>query len=158
MFKNEKEKKSSLVKVFFFLNQSDWHGYESESVWAEKLSSNQCQLRNTPFFAKGVSFEDIVIVRPENETLIFDSVSIHTGHSTYRVIVDSNVPKSTFDKYWRPLSFLGCTYESTNNAQLLLAIDVPPKADIYEVYSLLEKGESDNVWGFEEGHCGHPLK
>ena len=38
-----------------------------------------------------------------------------------------------------------------------LAVDVPPKADIYEVYSLLEAGEQNGVWEFDEGHCGHPL-
>ncbi|MCP5335133.1 MAG: DUF4265 domain-containing protein [Oceanospirillaceae bacterium] len=43
--------------------KNQWHGYESESVWAEKISNDRCRIRNTPFYAKGVSFEDVVFVR-----------------------------------------------------------------------------------------------
>ena len=37
----------------------------------------------------------------------------------------------------------------------LLAVDVPPDTDINVVYTLLDKGEKDGIWSFEEGHCGH---
>lgn len=39
----------------------------------------------------------------------------------------------------------------------LFAIDVPPEADIHGVYSMLEDGEREGAWDFEEGHCGHPM-
>jgi len=51
---------------------------------------------------------------------------------------------------------LGCTYENANSR--LLSIDVPPSVDIYKAYSLLELGEKEGVWDFEEAHCGHPLR
>jgi hypothetical protein len=35
---------------------------------------------------------------------------------------------------------------------------VPPETDVYEAYAALEAEENANVWGFEEAHCGHPLK
>jgi Domain of unknown function (DUF4265) len=62
---------------------------------------------------------------------------------------------SAFRKPWAQLSALGCTYEGADDK--LLSIDVPPHADIDEVYALLEAGEESGTWDFEEGHCGHPL-
>lgn len=149
---------STLTKVFFELDTNDWHGNESESLWAEPVSSNRYRLRNTPFFAKDVSFEDVVFARQQAGNLIFESISIAAGHSTYRILLEKNLPNAEFSKYWNPLEALGCSYESADRTKtLMLAVDVPPSVNIYEVYSLLEKGEKDGVWSFEEGHCGHAL-
>ncbi len=57
---------------------------------------------------------------------------------------------------WRRLQELGCTYERANRR--LIAIDVPPRTDVYAVYRVLEEGEKAKYWEFEEGHCGHPLR
>ncbi len=149
---------ASLTKVFFKLNADSWHGYSTESVWAEPISSNRYRLRNTPFFAKGVSFEDIVFIQEQDGDLVFESTSIAAGHSTYRILLGKSVPDRDFSKYWHPLEEAGCSYESAvREKMLLLAVDVPPNADINAVYKLLEKGEKDGIWGFEEGHCGHAV-
>ncbi|MEL7521275.1 MAG: hypothetical protein AAGJ80_06605, partial [Cyanobacteria bacterium J06553_1] len=57
----------------------------------------------------------------------------------------------------------GCSYESgtekmSDGKKILYAIDVPTETDVYEVYDILEEGEEKDVWVFEEGHVGHPLK
>jgi hypothetical protein len=153
-----KPRTPALVKVVFYLGENEWHGYKTETVWAEKISEGRCRLRNVPFFAKGVGCDDVVFVSNNDGSLSFDSVSMSAGHSTYRVIVDSDVSAEIFEEYWKSLESLGCSYESAEGKKKLIAVDVPPKADIYKVYSVLEKGESENVWSFEEGHCGHPLK
>jgi len=148
----------SLVKVFFELDDSDWHGYGSESVWAEPISSDRYRLRNTPLFAKGVSFEDVVFVKETEDGFLYKSTSIAAGHSTYRILFDKQVSNDEFQKYWSPLQDLGCTYESADRgAMILFAVDVPPSTDIHEAYRLLNEGEEDGCWGFEEGHCGHTV-
>ena len=40
---------------------------------------------------------------------------------------------------------------------ILLAVDIPPNVDIHKAYELLDYGEQAGIWGFEEGHCGHPI-
>ena len=142
-------------KVTFVLDPEEWHGYKTETVWAEAVATDRYRLRNTPFFAKGVSVEDVVRVRRQDGALFFDAVSISSGHSTYRVVVDKATESDVLEEYWLPLQTLGCTYESAEMNVLLLAVDIPPDVDIYAAYALLEKGESDSVWYFEEGHCGH---
>ena len=146
---------SHLRKIVFVLDPEAWHGYETETVWAEGVAANRYRLRNTPFFAKGVSVEDVVRIRSQGGALFFDGVSISSGHSTYRIIVNDATEPSVLEDYWSPLQTLGCTYESAEMNTLLLAVDVPPGVDVYAAYTLLEKGEADGIWYFEEGHCGH---
>lgn len=152
-----KQQKEKLTKVFFDLDPDDWHGYSTESLWAEKVGSDRFRLRNTPFFARGVSAEDIVIAKPKDGNLFFETKSISAGHSTYRIIVNEQVSDSELEAYWTPLAKLGCTYESAELKLRLLAVDVPQSANIYEVYALLEKGQKSDIWSFEEGDCGHKL-
>ena len=61
----------------------------------------------------------------------------------------------TFKKFWKPLQEIGCTYEKGMGR--LYAVDVPSSTDIYRAYKLLEEGKKNNIWEFEEGHCGHTL-
>jgi len=148
-----------MKKIFFLFGANEWHGHDSESVWGEYVGGNKYKIKNSPFFAKGVSFEDIVSTSEQNKKLIFDKVIISAGHSTYRLLVkEVNVP-SPFYSYWKPIENLGCSYEE--NAEMALrmyAIDVPASVNIHELYKLLEIGETQGIWDFEEGHCGHVLE
>jgi hypothetical protein len=144
-------------KITFLLDADAWHGYATETLWATQTGVDRFRLENSPFFANGVSYEDEVKVRISGGELIFEAVAKRGGHSTYRVLMDRTVANGNVQRYWEPLQNLGCTYESREGKTRLWAIDVPPEADIHSVYRLLEKGESDGVWSFEEAHCGHPI-
>jgi hypothetical protein len=125
-------------------------------MWAQKVSDNRYRLRNSPYFARGVSFEDVVFAELDpQEELIFTGVSLRSGHSTYRIILKVELDSLQFREHWAPLEKDGCTFEGAR--EKLLAVDVPPRADIYGVYALLQRGENAGAWEFEEGHCGQPL-
>jgi hypothetical protein len=146
-----------LVKLIFELEPSDWHGHATESVWAIPLGDDKYRVQNVPFYAYGVSYDDVVIAKPDQEgRLIVEGVPERGGHSTYRVILDAETKDEEFEAAWQRLESLGSTYERATNR--LIAIDVPPETDIHEAYGALESEEKKNVWGFEEAHCGHPLK
>jgi hypothetical protein len=144
-----------LVKLTVPLEAQAWHGSATETLWAEKLANGQYRLRNTPFYAYGLSVEDIVFAQEEAGGLVFTGIARHGGHSTYRIVKSEGVALSRFQEQWEPLQKLGCSYEEGPGR--LLAVDVPPEADIHAVYSILEQGEQGRSWSFEEGHCGHPL-
>lgn len=145
-----------LQKIYFPLDSSDWHGAGSESLWAKELANGCFKLMNIPFYAKDISLDDIVAIQYSEDKLWFKSVIKHSGHSTYRVLLWDKIEEHLFDLYWKPLEEKGCTYEKAKMG--FYAIDVPPSSNIHEVYSLLEIGEHDSIWEFEEGYCGHPLK
>jgi hypothetical protein len=145
------------VKVTFELEPSDWHDHATESVWAVPLGGDKYQVQNVPFHAYGVSYYDVVTARPnELGQLIVQGVDQRGGHSTYRVILNPGTTDEEFETAWNELGSLGSTYERATDR--LVAIDVPPETDIYKVYAGLESGERNNVWGFEEAQCSHPLK
>lgn len=144
----------TLVKVTFDLDPNEWHGSATESLWAEPLGNCFYRIRNVPFFVRGVSHEDVVVGRSEGLTIKSQHVEARGGHSTYRVrLLQGGTHCEQFARYWSPIKAQGCTYEEGR----VVAVDVPPAADIYAVYSSLEAGAKAGVWDFEEGHCGHAL-
>ena len=135
-----------------------------ETLWAALKQTPRgflYELLNSPWYAKGVSHLDQVRATPSEAGLKFHSVIVRGGHSTYWLRFPPDSPN--FETYWAPLQALGCTYEGGRTTNFVsgslvrYSVDVPPEADIYQVYALIEKGETEGVWEFAEGHCGHPL-
>lgn len=144
-----------LVKVSFPLPPDSIPGGGTETVWAEDLGSGSYRVRNSPFYIKGISFEDIVRAKEKDDQLLFSDVAARGGHSTYRLFLRGGRSEEDFIRAWEPLEQLGCSYEGATKR--LLAIDVPPEANIYQAYKRLQDGEAAGIWDFQEGHCGHPL-
>ena len=145
--------RTDLEKVVFELEE-DWHGYGTESMWAERIDENEFRLRNSPFYAKGVSFLDEVETINVMGQNVFKEVLQAGGHSTYRIIIFQEQYEINFERFWEPLETIGCNYERAT--EILFAIDVPPTTDVQEVCRLLDVGSEEGVWDFEEGHRGHP--
>jgi uncharacterized protein DUF4265 len=153
-----------LVKVHFDLDSSDWHGHGGESVWAEPILGTEWtnfRMMNSPFFVRGVSFQDVVKAKPYEASLVFEFEEVveRGGHSTYMLIMEASQPR--VDAYWNMLEKMGCSYESSQidlsiGRRPLYSVDVPPSADIYEVYEVLERGANDKVWMFQEGYAYLP--
>lgn len=144
-----------LVKVFVQLEPADWHDYQTESVWADPLGGDLYRIRNAPFYALGLSHDDVVRASLADDVLVAQGVDRRGGHSTYRFITIDGITDEQWAPYWQPLEEIGCTYE--RGGARLFALDVPPETDINKVYELLDVGEKAGVWGFQEAHCGHPL-
>jgi hypothetical protein len=154
---------NGLTRVFFKLDPSDWHGLQTESLWAEPIAAAQggdlFVVRNSPFYTRDVSYLDIVrAVRGIHvRGLDFAGLVGSRGHSTYRLLVQED--RGEFEKYWNRLKHLGCSYESGSVAVgTLYSVDVPDTTDIYEVYKILEEGQKHDVRMFEEGRVGHSLR
>jgi hypothetical protein len=149
MMRDCKVEKADLVKVVFEIQgESVCH---TESLWARPEGDGRYRLCNSPFYAFGVSFEDVVFARDVDGLLMFTGVAATSGHSTYRLSLN-DVDRELLEAALANLNSLGCTYEQGP----YLALDVPPESDIHRVYALLEEGEARGLWEFEEGHCGHP--
>jgi hypothetical protein len=156
-----------LRKICFYTNPKEWHGRPSETLWAEPIektaSSTIFRLRNSPFFAEGVSFLDVISAKPgrDGDGLEFAGVIERSGHSTYLILAPAD--STDFGENWKVLEDLGCSYESKtltrkSGEEMLYAVDVPPEADIDAVYESLGHGERNGVWTFQESHVGHKLK
>ena len=94
-------------KVYFQFGANEWHGHDSESVWAEHVGGDKYKIMNSLFFAKGVSFEDVILAKEKDGRLIFDKKIISAGHSTYRILIKSADVPNPFHIYWKPIEKLG---------------------------------------------------
>ena len=149
-----------LVKVRFELDSSAWHGHGSETLWAAPIATApRCfRLANSPFFVTGISQMDVVEAADGEDRRIveFNRVVERGGHSTYMLLVEAE--DASYRLHWNVLEQKGCTYESTHidlsiGMRLLLSVDVPPSADLHEVYRTLERGEAEGIWEFQEGYA-----
>jgi hypothetical protein len=144
-----------VVKVKVPLPPDTAFGGDSESLWAEVTNDGLYRIRNVPFFAKGLSFGDVVRAKQEKGELIFRNVARRGGHSTYRIFASKGRQQLEVLALLEQLKGMHCTYEAAT--QNLLGIDVPPEANIREIYSALEEAERKGIIDFQEGHCGHPI-
>jgi len=146
-----------MEKIFVRLEPDAWHGHSFESLWATKLEDGIYRVENSPFFVKGLAFEDIVETQVADGANLFVKTVTSSGRSTYRIIPNEGTDEAKFDSFWTPLKGEGCTYEQGNFGYDIYSVDVPDVADIHKVFALLETGLSNSVWDFEEGCCCHRI-
>jgi hypothetical protein len=124
-----------------------------ERMHATNTGDGKYILRNSPFYAFGISAEDVFYATSEDGELTFSGVASRGGHSTYRVRLPAQRDHAEFLKNWEELERLGCTYEgSSADTHRLYTIDVPPTIDVLKVYRVLEEKEQRGIWVFEEAH------
>lgn len=124
-----------------------------ENMHAKGLLNGNFILDNIPFHAYGISCGDEFSATSESGRFVFKEVVRRGGSSTYRVRLPEGKTHDDFLKYWPPLAALGCSFEGSGlDQQRLYAIDVPAGSDVSAVYDILEQGEQDGHWEFEEGH------
>ena len=153
MAQRHPESGREMVKVRIRLQPAAWHRIKGENLWAERIDERRYRLSNIPCLAYGVSFNDVVFASVQHGELTFEGVSIHSGHSTYRLFMLDGVSPEAFREHWQPLKELGCGYEGGQSGPW--AVDVPPNADLNKAIERFEQGERDGIWEFEEGHRGH---
>lgn len=147
-----------LSKIRFSLPTEDQAaGVEAENLWAAALEDGRYRIDNIPFYIYGISFGDVVRAEEIGGRLVFREVVSRSSHSTYRILIKDSAGFSStgFTNHWLALERLGCACEIAKHRWV--AIDVPPATDVFAVYKILEAGEEQGVWSFEEGHCGHPV-
>ena len=149
------------IRVRLKLDHDSWHGTASEGIWTRLVKSLAdkaiVEVNNIPFFSKALSFRDKIVIAFRNNEVVFDSIVERGGHSTYRVFLQN--PDDDKRKILPTLNTLGCFWESTRfNGGELFALDIPPEVNIHDIYEILDRGQKEGLWLFEEGYIGHLLE
>jgi hypothetical protein len=125
-------------------------GPAEDWLWAEPLGSGRFRVESCPFFAYGVSRDDVVhaeVGAGEDAPRLEDVVE-KGGHRTLRLALDPAVELSDsgIQGLLERLLELGCTHESLRPK--LVAIDLPPEVDVAVVAELLQALVDDRalVW------------
>ncbi|ACG72596.1 conserved hypothetical protein [Anaeromyxobacter sp. K] len=147
----ELEAAEGLVRVRVPLDRAPGEpGPAEDWIWAEPLGSGRFRVESCPFFAYGVSRDDVVSAAAVEgeESPRLDDVVEKGGHRTLRLALDARAELGA-----RPVQGLlerllevGCTHELLRPK--IVAIDVPPEADLDLVAELLQDRarEGTLVW------------
>jgi hypothetical protein len=132
------------AKILFRISNDDGAA-EVETLWATKLEGDNYQFDNSPFYAYGVSWQDIVFspYDQDEEFPTFQHVVSKSGHRTIRIIFDPPVEDGNpSDQVLQGVIALGCTYEGENRGYM--SIDIPPHVELETVRNYLI--ERDANW------------
>ena len=123
---------------------------DSETLWATPLGSNLYRLENSPFFAYGVSWLDIVeaLKSDISNTLEFVQCLRKSGNRTMRVIFEaSRLTEAPAQEILRNLEAMGCSYEGMQPR--LVSLNVPREVDLDVVAEFLTS-QSGIEWEYAD--------
>ena len=122
---------AAAVKVL--LQQED----HVETLWAERVGPDLYRLDNSPFWAYGVSWQDIVEAHPDTAgQLRMTRVVEKGGHRTVRVFLDASPEQSAEARaLLNGVSALGTTHEGMTARYIV--IDIPPGVELMAVAAYL---------------------
>ncbi len=113
------------------------HLRDVETLWAVPVGTNLYRLDNSPFFAYGVSWQDIVEARPaDDQFLEFVRCVRKSGNRTLRVIFqDYRNEDQPAKEILRELRNFGCSYEGMQPR--MISINVPPMVHLDDIARFL---------------------
>lgn len=143
------------VKVVFDLPRDDdgWPPVGTEAVWATRLPErDHVRLDNVPWFARNVAEGDVFRVRADNHGILWAVEKVAwSGYCTIRVIPwREGQLAGDRQRVLDMFAPFGVTGEGI--AQFgMVALSVPPEADLGAVKRLLNDGQAGGWWDYEEG-------
>ena len=117
---------------------------EVETLWARQLGNDLYELDNTPWYAYGVSWHDVIEARPQSPDDFpqFVRVVQKSGYRTIRLILDPPADKSADSQaILDGLQELGCSYEGANPH--FIGVDIPSSVDLMTVRQFLITTEQE---------------
>ncbi|MFG2598058.1 DUF4265 domain-containing protein [Streptomyces sp. NPDC048462] len=142
------------VKVHFRMDMDEdgWPPSSVESLWSVDLGDGTVRLDNTPWFVRGVVCGDIIRVEIDDEGIRWAGKTVRASENcTIRLIVlKGDGSAAARQSVLRAFHKLGTTGEGIERFRMV-ALDVPPEADLPRIRKLLERGEVKRWWHWEEG-------
>ena len=77
-------KKDNNIKVNFYYYDLEGQ-LVIESVWANK-EKNYYRIKNIPFFAPSIAYDDLISVEKDGNELFFDNIIKPSGNSTIQIV------------------------------------------------------------------------
>ena len=134
-----------MVKIRFL----DPGSANTETLWATPVEPNLYQLENSPFFAHGVSWGDIVEARfAKDKILEYVRCVRKSGNRTLRAIFrDLQTADAAAEAVLSELRKLGCSYEGMQPR--MISVNVPPEVDLGVIVAFL-KQQSGLQWEYAD--------
>ena len=143
-----------LIKIRFgFVPREGWLPYDTESMWASRLSDDTARLENVAFLQDGVAQGDVGRFRNDADGTFWATDRVRaSGHCVVRVLPLPTGPlgpsASAVHAAFAPFGLGG---EVFSEELPLVAFDVPADADFAAIQQVLADGATQGWWHFEVG-------
>ena len=129
------------AKVLFRVPNEDG-GADVETLWAYDLGSDKYKLDNLPYYAYGVSCDDVVLAPFDEDEQFptFKKVISKSGNRTIRIIFD--LPMESGNRSGDLIARLvamGCDFEGANKKYIV--VNIPPSVELNAVAEQLNLAE-----------------
>lgn len=142
------------VKVRFRLERDaeGWPPVASEGVWARPLGGGRYQVENTPWFVRNLANGDVVRAQPDADGALWAMERVEwSGWGTIRVIPRPDGPLAgSLAAVLEEFGLLDVSGEGLEQYGIV-ALEIPPDADLGAIKDRLASGERSGLWYFEEG-------
>jgi len=137
----------NLVKVLVEI-PNHW-AKSGESIWAKPLASDLYEIHNTPFYAYGLNYLDVVHAKSDDpkKKPVVTRLERRSGRRTLRVLFEDFVERSQRLLILKRLDQHGVTWEGSEYR--LFALDIPPDGNYQAVCDLLWAWEQDGLLQYE---------
>ncbi len=147
--------RDGLVHVVFELEVDDegWPPVSGERVWAEPLGSDSYRIENTPWFVRNIAADDIVRAVPSNDTSwpVYVKKIRWGGNYAIRIIPFRTGRLAGSLQAVLELCAAHGAYGEGAGTYPIVALTIPPEADITRLRALLKQGQAEGWWDYEEG-------
>jgi len=123
-----------------------------ESVWAAK-EGNGYRIKNIPFFAPNIAYDDIISVEDDNGELFFDDIIEESGNSTLQIIIFN---ENDFAEVTKKIESFKCGWEGSH-LKGYISVNVPKEINYLPVKSFLGNELENKKLDFKEACMAHNL-
>ena len=146
----ERKNKYNGRKLNLVYNNDIEGGISTESVWVVK-EGDYYRIKNIPFFAPNLAYDDLVKVEDDEGELFFDSLIEPSGHSTIQIIFfDLQYFKQITDE----LVKLKCSWEGSHLKEYI-SVDIPKKVNYAIVKDYLDRMSKEKKIDYKEACLAH---
>jgi hypothetical protein len=123
-----------------------------ESINAEKVN-NYYRVKNSPFFAPNLAYDDLISVENDDGELFFDDIIEVSGNSTIQIIIYN---KNDIFSITKEIEELNCGWEGSHLLGYI-SVNVPKEVNYLSLKSLLDSYFQDKVLDYKEACLAHNI-
>ncbi|MFH7010881.1 DUF4265 domain-containing protein [Flavobacterium sp. FlaQc-52] len=123
-----------------------------ESVWAVK-EENGYRIKNIPFFAPNIAYDDLISVEDDDGELFFDDIIDESGNSTIQIIINN---ESDIDYITKKIESFDCGWEESH-LKGYISVNVPKEISYLPVKSFLSNELENKKLDFKEACMAHNM-
>lgn len=124
----------------------------TESVWALK-EENGYRIKNIPFFAPNIAFDDIISIENDNGKLFFDDIIEESGNSTLQLIIYN---ENDIEEVTKKITSFHCGWEGSH-LKGYISVNVPKEISYLPVKTFLDNELHNKKLDYKEACLAHNI-